>query len=81
MRKLLRRVAKLPSPLGQSIYLGGAYEAGQMRSPDGRTITRQDVYFGVVAETPLGLITIAPAIGDDEHCLDSRPLALGQRDR
>ncbi len=63
----LRRVAKLPSPLGQSIYLGAAYEAGQMRSPDARTITRQDVYFGIVAETPLGLITIAPAIGDDGH--------------
>jgi NTE family protein len=63
----LRRVAKLPSPLGQSIYLGAAYEAGQMRAPDARTITRQDVYFGIVAETPLGLITIAPAIGDDGH--------------
>lgn len=63
----LRRVAKLPSPLGQSIYLGAAYEAGQMRAPDARTITRQDVYFGVVAETPLGIITVAPAIGDDGH--------------
>ena len=63
----LRRVAKLPSPLGHSIYLGGAYEAGQMHSPDGRTITRQDVYFGVVAETPLGIITLAPAFGDDGH--------------
>ena len=63
----LRRVAKLPSPLGQSIYIGGAYEAGQMRSPDGRTITRQDAYFGIVAETPLGLLTLAPAIGDDGH--------------
>ena len=60
----LRRIAHLPSPLGQSIYLGAAYEAGQMRAPDAGTITRQDVYFGIVAETPLGLITIAPAIGD-----------------
>jgi NTE family protein len=63
----LRRIAKLPSPLGQSIYLGAAYEAGQMRAPDARTITRQDAYFGIVAETPLGIITIAPAIGDDGH--------------
>jgi NTE family protein len=63
----LRRIAKLPSPLGQSIYLGAAYEAGQMRAPDARTITRQDVYFGIVAETPLGIITLAPAIGDDGH--------------
>ena len=63
----LRRIAKLPAPLGQSIYLGAAYEAGQMRAPGLRTITRQDVYFGIVAETPLGIITIAPAIGDDGH--------------
>ncbi|WP_213804471.1 patatin-like phospholipase family protein [Granulicella sp. dw_53] len=63
----LRRIAKLPNPLGQSIYIGAAYEAGQMRAPDARTITRQDVYFGIVAETPLGVITLAPAIGDDGH--------------
>ncbi|MCU1320477.1 MAG: Patatin [Acidobacteriaceae bacterium] len=63
----LRRIAKLPEPLGQSIYIGTAYEAGQMRAPDARTITRQDVYFGIVAETPLGIITFAPAIGDDGH--------------
>jgi NTE family protein len=63
----LRRIAKLPEPLGQSIYLGVGYEAGQMRAPDFRTITRQDVYFGIVAETPLGIITLAPAIGDDGH--------------
>ena len=63
----LRRIAQLPAPLGQSIYLGGAYEFGQMRAPDQSTITRQDVYFGIVAETPLGVITLAPAIGDDGH--------------
>jgi NTE family protein len=34
-----------------------------MRSPDGATVTRQDAYFGVVADTPLGVISIAPAIG------------------
>jgi len=60
----LRRVAHLPAPLGQNIYLGVAYEAGQMRAPDQRTVTRQDVYFGVVAETPFGLITLSPAFGD-----------------
>jgi NTE family protein len=63
----LRRIAKLPDPLGQSIYFGAAYEAGQMRAPDARTITRQDIYFGIAAETPLGVITLAPAIGDDGH--------------
>ena len=60
----LHRLATLPAPLGQSIYLGAAYEAGQMRAPDMRTVTRQDVYLGLVAETPLGVITIGPAIGD-----------------
>ena len=60
----LRRVAHLPAPLGQNIYLGLAYEAGQIRAPDQRTITRQDIYFGVVAETPLGLVTFSPAFGD-----------------
>jgi NTE family protein len=62
---LLRRIAQLPQPLGQSIYLGAAYEFGQMYSPNGATITRHDVLFGIVAETPLGVITLAPAIGSN----------------
>lgn len=61
---ILRRVAKLPQPLGDSIYLGAAYEFGQMYAPNTPTITRQDLYFGIVAETPLGVITLAPAIGN-----------------
>jgi NTE family protein len=64
---ILRRIAKLPAPLGQSIYVGAGYEAGQMRAPDFSTITRQDVYFGLVAETPLGVITLAPAFGNADH--------------
>jgi NTE family protein len=61
----LRQVFALKPPLGQNIYLGGAVEAGQMRSPDGPTITRVDVYFGIVAETPLGVITFAPSFGSN----------------
>ena len=64
---LLRRIARLPSPLGQSIYVGAAYEAGRMYAPGLRTVTRQDVLFGIVAETPLGVITFAPSIGDSGH--------------
>ncbi len=60
----LRQIAHLPAPLGQNIYVGVGYEAGQMRAPDRPTMTRQDVYFGIMAETPLGMITIAPAFGD-----------------
>lgn len=63
----LRRIASLPAPLGQSIYFGVSYEAGQMYAPHTPTITRQNVLFGLVAETPLGIITIAPAIGDSGH--------------
>jgi NTE family protein len=63
----LRRVASLPAPLGQSIYIGAGYEAGQMRAPDQATITRQDVFFGIFAETPLGVITLAPAFGDNGY--------------
>jgi NTE family protein len=61
---VLRRIASLPAVLGQSIYAGAMYEAGQMRGPDMRTITRQNVLFGVVAETPIGVISIGPALGD-----------------
>jgi NTE family protein len=64
---LLRRLASLPQPLGQSIYLGAGYEFAQIFAPSASTITRQDVYFGVFAETPLGVITLAPAIGSDGH--------------
>ena len=64
---ILRRVAKLPAPLGESIYVALGYEAGQVRAPDSRTVTRQDGFFGIIAETPLGVITLVPAIGDDGH--------------
>ena len=61
---VLRKVASLPAVLGQSIYVGGVYELGQMRAPGTRTVTRQDVFLGLIGETPLGLISIGPAIGD-----------------
>ncbi len=60
----LHRLWTLPAPLGQAIYLGAAYEAGQMRAPDASTITRQDVYVGLIAETPFGVVSVGPAFGD-----------------
>jgi NTE family protein len=60
----LRQIKSLPAPLGNALYLGGAFEVGQMRAPDGPTATRYDVYFGVVAETPFGVISVAPAFGN-----------------
>lgn len=59
----LRRIAQLPAPLGSNIYVGGTYEIGQMRAPEYGRLMRQDVYFGLIAETPLGVVTLAPAIG------------------
>ena len=60
----LRQLRQLPAPLGNTIYAGGTLEFGQMRSPDGRTITRGDIYIGLIAETPIGVISIGPAIGN-----------------
>jgi NTE family protein len=60
----LRQIKSLPAPLGNALYLGGVFEAGQMRSPDGATVTRYDAYFGLVVETPFGVISVAPAIGN-----------------
>jgi NTE family protein len=60
----LRKIASLPSGLGQGIYLTGAYEAGEMWSSEQRAILRQDFVGGVVASTPLGVITFAGSVGD-----------------
>ena len=67
-----RRIAELPQPLGQSIYVIGTYELGRIYSPGlgtapAGTVMRQDVFFGLAAETPLGAITFGPAFGTDDH--------------
>ena len=67
-----RRLAELPQPLGQSIYVIGTYELGRIYSPGlgttpSSTVMRQDVFFGLAAETPLGAVTFGPAIGSDGH--------------
>ncbi len=60
---LLHRLAQLPQPLGESIYAGGALELGAIGAPGQPSIYRGDVFFGLVAETPLGVITVGPAVG------------------
>jgi NTE family protein len=60
----LRQIKSLPQPLGSALYLGGVFEMGQVRAPDSSTITRYDAYFGIVAETPFGVLSVAPAIGN-----------------
>lgn len=61
----LHRLIALPAPISGAVYVGAAYEAGQMRSPDGATTTQQDLYFGVIAESPLGVVTAGPAFGNN----------------
>ena len=63
----LHRIAALPTGLGQGLYAGVAYEAGEIWSPDQRAILRQDATTGVVAVTPLGVITIGVSVGDAGH--------------
>ncbi len=63
----LRRIFALPAPLNSNVYVAGAYEVGQMRAPEYGSLMRQDVYFGFIAETPLGVITAGPAIGDHDE--------------
>ena len=63
----LRRIFVLPAPLSANVYLGGSYEVGQMRAPEYGSLTRQDFYFGLIAETPIGVITAGPAIGDHDE--------------
>jgi NTE family protein len=60
----LRRLHSLPAPINGNLYFGTTYELGQMRAPHTNNIMRQDVYFGLVGETPLGVISIAPAFGN-----------------
>lgn len=60
----LRRIASLPSGLGQGLYATFAYEGGEIWSPERPAILRQDGLFGVVAATPLGAIKFGGSIGD-----------------
>lgn len=60
----LRRLAALPSGLGQGLYLTLGYEAGEIWSPDVPVILRQDIVTGLVASTPVGVITFGGSVGD-----------------
>jgi NTE family protein len=60
----LRRIASLPTQLGDGLYISSAYEGGEMWSPERPAFLRQDGVLGVLAATPLGSITLGGAIGD-----------------
>lgn len=60
----LRRIASLPTQLGDGLYITGAYEGGEVWSPERPAFLRQDGVLGVLAATPVGSITLGGAIGD-----------------
>jgi NTE family protein len=63
----LRRIASLPTGIGQGVYLTGGYEQGNVWSPEHPAIFSQDGFGGVLLSTPVGAITLGGAIGDDDH--------------
>ncbi len=63
----MRRIAALPTGLGQGLYGLLGYEAGEVWSPEQRAFLRQDGTVGLVGNTPLGLITVGVSIGDAGH--------------
>jgi NTE family protein len=63
----MRRLAALPTGLGQGLYGTFAYEAGEIWSPESKAILRQDGLAGLVANTPLGLFTFGISAGDAGH--------------
>jgi NTE family protein len=63
----LRRIAALPTGLGHGLYAGLSYESGEIWSPDQRAILRQDGTAGLIANTPIGFITLGVSVGDAGH--------------
>jgi NTE family protein len=63
----LRRIASLPTGIGQGVYLTGGYEQGNVWSPEHPSVFRQDGFGGVLLSTPLGAITLGGAVGDNDH--------------
>ncbi len=63
----MRRIAALPTGLGQGLYGLLGYEAGEVWSPELPAFLRQDGTAGLVGNTPLGLITVGVSIGDAGH--------------
>jgi NTE family protein len=60
----LRRLAALPTGLGQGIYGVLGYEAGEIWSPEQRAILRQDGAVSLVGATPIGAISFGVSVGD-----------------
>jgi NTE family protein len=53
--------------MGHGLYTVIGYEAGEIWSPEQHAILRQNGAAGLVASTPLGVITVGGAVGDAGH--------------
>ena len=63
----MHRLAALPTGLGHGLYGVFAYEGGEVWTPEAKAILRQDGVTGLVASTPIGLITFGISVGDAGH--------------
>ena len=63
----MHRLAALPTGLGHGLYGVLSYEAGQVWTPEAKSVLRQDGITGLVANTPLGLLTFGISVGDAGH--------------
>jgi len=63
----MRRIAALPTGLGQGLYGAFGYEAGEIWSAQAHAILRQDGMTGLIASTPIGLVTFGISVGDAGH--------------
>jgi NTE family protein len=63
----MRRIAAVPTGMGQGLYYFLGYEAGEIWSPEAPAILRQDGLTGLVASTPIGLFTFGVSVGDAGH--------------
>jgi NTE family protein len=60
----LRRLATLPTGLGDGLYLVGGLEAGSIWSPQSDPIERQDFFTGMLISSPFGALTLGGSVGD-----------------
>jgi NTE family protein len=63
----MHRIAALPTGLGQGLYGLLGYEAGEVWSPEHRAFLRQNGTFGLVGNTPAGIMTFGVSVGDAGH--------------
>ena len=60
----LRRIAALPTGLGEGLYGVIGYEGGEIWSPEQRAILRQDGTVALVGATRLGAVSFGVSVGD-----------------